>query len=111
MADAGTHGKARHLYQRVSRLDPQGWRAVRPVCGLERSAVRGIHSSASSRMRTLVRPVWTSRQAGPDNHTDRTATRLLFPVALRLAVAAAAFARDPRASDWAGIGHFGPAPF
>ena len=76
-----------------------------PYADLERSVLRGLHSSGSRRMRALVRSVWAHRQAGSDDHPDRAEARLLLPVALCLALAAPALARNAGPAHRPGRGH------
>ena len=79
VADAGPAGRSRRLPRRVRGGGPAGRRAVRP---------------ASPRRRTWSSPAWSSspcwrarrssalraqRHAGPDDHRDRPAARLLLP--------------------------------
>ena len=84
MADAGTPGQASNLREpNIIELTKKRWRAVRSLCGLERSVLRGFHPLGSRRMRGVLRSVRSDRPPGPDDHPDRAETGLLFPVALR----------------------------
>src|SRR2546426_12107638 len=56
-------------------------------------------------MRGLLRSIRADRQAGSDYYSDRAEARLLFPVALRFALPAAAIDGDSRTPHWPGRGH------
>ncbi len=107
MADARPHRQPRDLSQRISRIDEEGWRSVCSLCDLERSVLRGIHSSGGRRVRYLVRPVWAYGPARSDHHPDSAEARLLLPVALCVALAPASFDGNARASRRSRPGHLG----
>src|SRR5205823_1809178 len=74
---------------------------VRAGGRMEGHLLLGLHPPVDRRVRRCPRPLRARRCPRPDDHPDRAATRLLLPVALRRAVAAAAVAR---ASGVAGCG-------
>ena len=98
MADAGTRRPARDLPARIPRADEERRRAVRSLRRLEGPVLRGVHPARGRRVRAVFRPVRSERPAGSDDHPDRAEARLLLPVALRPALAAAAVARDAGAA-------------
>src|SRR6266849_1096730 len=85
MANAGQACEEGNLRKRVSRIDTEGWRSFRPLCGLERSILRRVYRVGGCRLRRVLRPVRANRSAGPDDHPNGTKTRLLLFVALRSA--------------------------
>ena len=91
--------------QRISRTDQERWRSVRSLCRLERPVLRGLYPAGGRRLRGLFRAVRADRQAGSDDHPDRAEARLLLPVALCLALAAAALARNAGPAHRTGPGH------
>src|ERR1700730_16133323 len=109
MADAGPSREKGNLRERVPRIDQERWRAIRPLCGLERSVLRRVHLAGDCRMRLILRSIWSNRPPGPNDYTDCAETRLLFPVALRLALVVTTFDGDSRASDRPGRCHHRPA--
>src|SRR6185295_12063094 len=94
MADARAHRQARDVPQRVSRADQERWRCLRSLCRLEGYFLRGLHPSGGRGLRALVRAIRADWPAGSDDHPDRTETRLLLPMAVCLALLAAALARN-----------------
>src|SRR5450432_699118 len=102
MADAWPAREKSNLRNRVPRIDEEGRRSVCPVRGMERSVLRGLHPNGSGRMRCVLWAIWTHGPPGPDDHSDRTETRLLLSVALRAALALATFDGNARASYWPG---------
>src|SRR6266849_726955 len=110
MADAGKDCETGDLCRRISRTDKKRRRALLPLCHLERSVLRGVCAPGSRRLRGLLRPIWTDRPAGPDDYPDRAEARLLFPVALCLALVAPPVARDSSTSDRPGRGDHRVAP-
>src|SRR6476620_227508 len=102
MADARAHRKTRDLYQRVSRTSQERWRSVLLVWRLERHVLCGVHHSGGRRLCALFWTIWPNRPARSDHHSNRSQARLLFPVALRFAVAASAVTGDACTPDRAG---------
>src|ERR1700737_190813 len=82
MADARTSGQENDLRKRVSRIDKEGRRSFRTLCGVERPILRGVYSTGGCRMRSVLWPLRTNRPAGPADHPNGTKTRLLLFVAL-----------------------------
>src|SRR5260370_29357144 len=109
MADAGPSREKSYLRGGVPSIDEERWRAFRPLCRLERSFLRRIHPAGRRRVRRVLRSLRSDGPPGPDDHPDGAETRLLFPVALRLALVVATFDGDARASDWPGPCHHRPA--
>src|SRR5258708_20165672 len=85
MANAGQACEEDNLRKRVSRIDAEGRRSFRPLCGVERSILRRVYRVGGCHVRGVLRPVRTNRPAGPDDHPNGTKTRLLLFVALRSA--------------------------
>src|SRR6267143_1215235 len=85
MANAGQACEEGNLRKRVSRIDTEGRRSFRPLCGVERSILRRVYRVGGCHVRGVLRPVPTNRPAGPDDHPNGTKTRLLLFVALRSA--------------------------
>src|SRR6266446_10543097 len=85
MANAGPPGQESNLRKRVPRIDTEGRRSFRPLCGVERSILRLVYRVGDCRVRGVLLPVRTNRPAGPDDHPNGTKTRLLLFVALRSA--------------------------
>src|SRR6266481_4459912 len=80
MANAGQACEEGNLRKRVSRIDAEGRRSFRPLCGVERSILRRVYRVGGCHVRGVLRPVRTNRPAGPDDHPNGTKTRLLlFP--------------------------------
>src|ERR1700704_5092230 len=109
MADAGPSREKGNLPDRVPRIDEERWRAIRSLCSLERSVLRRVHLAGNCRMRRVLRPIRSNGPPGPNDYPDSAETRLLFPVALRLALVVATFVGDARASNWPGPCHHWPA--
>src|SRR5260370_3191993 len=61
-------------------------------------------------MRSLLRSVRTSRQAGLYGYSDGAKARLLLPVALCLALVASSISRDSSPAHWPGPGDYRFAP-
>src|SRR5262249_44092102 len=91
--------------QRVPRADQERWRSLRSLCRLEGYVLRGVHPSGGSGLRCLVRSIRAHWPAGPDDHPDRAETRLLFPVAVCLALTAATLDGNSRPPHWSRSGH------
>src|SRR6266446_6093029 len=103
MADAGARRATHDVPGGVSPADARsGWDPVRAGGRLEGHLLLGLHPPVDRRVCRYPRPLRTRRCARPDDHPDRAASRLLLPVALRRAVAAAAVARDARVADRTG---------
>src|SRR5262249_28354472 len=92
--------ETRDLHERISRVDQEGWRAVRALCGMEGPVFCSVHPAGRCRMRCLVWSIWAGGQAGSDDHPDRAEARLLLPVALCLALSSSAINGDARTADW-----------
>ncbi len=75
-------------------LTKERWRAVLSLCGLERPVLRGICNPGSRCMCVVLRALRADRPARSDDHSDCAEAGLLLPVALCLALAASAVARD-----------------
>src|SRR6202030_2871289 len=82
MANARAPGQKSNLRKRVSRIDTQGRRSFRALCGVERFILRRVYFVGGGRLRDILWPLRTNRPAGPDDHPNRAKTRLLFLVAL-----------------------------
>src|SRR5229473_3499930 len=82
MANAGPPGQESNLRKRVPRIDTEGRRSFRPLCGLERSILRRVYRVGGCRLRRILRPVRTNRSTGPDDHPNGAKTRLLLLVAV-----------------------------
>src|SRR6266849_2739986 len=103
MADAGTRRAPRDVPGGVSPADARSGRdPVRAGGRMEGHLLLGLHPPVDRRVCGHPRPLRALRFPRPDDHPDRAASRLLLPVALRRAVAAAAVARDARVADRTG---------
>src|SRR5580692_12754069 len=106
MAHAGAHCEARDLYERVSRTDQEGRRAVRALRDLEGPVLCCFHLISRRSMRFVLWSVRTNRQAGPYDYSNGPEARLLLPVALRTALAASSVSRDSCATRRSGRGDY-----
>src|SRR5580693_9642896 len=100
MAHAGPSREKNNLRNRIPRIDEEGWRAVRPLCRLERYVLRRVHPAGRRRVRRILRSVRSYRPPGPDDHPDGAETRLLLLVAVRFAVLPAACNGDAGSPHW-----------
>src|ERR1700758_1248249 len=99
MADAGSYCEASDLRKRIPGADKTRWCAIRSLCCLERHVLCGIRYPGGCRLCAIFRPVWADRYAGSDDHPNGSEARLLFLVALCVAVTASAVSGDTRTSD------------
>src|SRR5437763_14108449 len=80
MADARPCREKGDLRERVSRVDEERWRAVRPLCCLERYVLCRFHFAGGRGMCGVLRPLRTNGPPGPHHHPDGAETRLLLNV-------------------------------
>src|SRR5438270_11031706 len=98
MADARPCREKGDLRERVSRVDEERWRAVRPLCCLERYVLCRFHFAGGRSMCGVLRPLRTNGPPGPHHHPDGAETRLLLPVVVCDTLALASFDGDARTS-------------
>src|SRR3979411_167406 len=108
MANAGPSREKGNLRDRVPRIDEERWRAIRSLCSLERSVLRRVHLAGNCRMRCVLRSIRSNGSPGPNDYPDSAETRLLFPVALRLALLVTSFDGDSAPSVRPGGVHHRP---
>src|ERR1043166_5414213 len=71
-----------------------GGRAFLSVCDLEGRVLRRVHPDCRRRMRLVLRAVRPDRASRSDDHPERAQARLLLPMDVRAALAAAAVTRN-----------------
>ncbi len=84
MAHARTNRQARHLCERISRTDEKGGAPfVQHTAVWKDLFFAAFILLAVAECAAWFGPFWSDRQARSDDHPDRSAARLLFPVAIR----------------------------
>src|SRR5215467_1726203 len=94
MANARTSCTTSNLRSRISRADEKRRGPLRSLRRMEGHVLCRVHYFGGGRVRLVLWSIWANRQAGSDNHPNCSEARLLFLVALCLALAASAVARD-----------------
>src|SRR5882672_2706636 len=73
MANAGQACEEGNLRKRVSRIDTEGRRSFRPLCGVERSILRRVYRVGGCHVRGVLGPFGPTGQ--PDPTIIQTAPR------------------------------------